>query len=282
MEANEENAQLFDQICSQRDNMRDAISEADEEDVWVPREIKFAETDETENRIKKEIQTKNLSDDDNSSSSSSDEEGCQEMNRVNSYRGSSKPKSQRITNDTTNNNNDIQMEGINEFKTLNPNDDTNWADYVDFNNQGEKVLNNNIRPVPTVKTENTNIEINMKNNLSNDEDNNWANFENFNELTNERCSSPNNTSTVEAANNLNIPNDRPNAYLTTAINENIQINEHSLSKPDEAALPIITPIVKLNSSDETPMESTNSIDERDVAESNPITISTTITTTIEN
>jgi hypothetical protein len=59
------------------------------------------------------------------------------MNRVNSYRGSSKPKSQRITNDTNdtnnNNNNDIQMEGINEFKTLNPNDDNNWADYVDFN-----------------------------------------------------------------------------------------------------------------------------------------------------
>jgi hypothetical protein len=67
---------------------------------------------------------------------------------------------------------------------------------------------------------------------------------------------------VEAANNLNIPNDRSTVYLTTTINENIQLNEHSLPKPDEAALPIITPIVKLNNSDETPMESTNSIDER--------------------
>ena len=37
---------MFDQICSQRDNMREAIGET-EEDVWVSREIKFAETDDS-------------------------------------------------------------------------------------------------------------------------------------------------------------------------------------------------------------------------------------------
>ena len=42
-------AQLFDQICSQRDNMRDAIGSSDlDEDVWVPREIKFAESEDSE------------------------------------------------------------------------------------------------------------------------------------------------------------------------------------------------------------------------------------------
>jgi hypothetical protein len=49
MEANEENAQLFDQICSQRDSMRDAIGGVEcDEDIWVPREIKFAEADDNE------------------------------------------------------------------------------------------------------------------------------------------------------------------------------------------------------------------------------------------
>lgn len=47
MEANDENAQLFDQICMQRDNMRETMGDNDE-DMWVSREIKFAEPSSTE------------------------------------------------------------------------------------------------------------------------------------------------------------------------------------------------------------------------------------------
>ncbi len=39
-------AQLFDQICSQRDNMRDTIGDVNDEDVWVACEIKYAETND--------------------------------------------------------------------------------------------------------------------------------------------------------------------------------------------------------------------------------------------
>jgi hypothetical protein len=35
---------MFDQICSQRDSMRDAVGDVNDEDVWVACEIKYAET----------------------------------------------------------------------------------------------------------------------------------------------------------------------------------------------------------------------------------------------
>lgn len=90
-------------------------------------------------------------DDDSSSSSSSDDDEKTEINHITSYRGnlngSSKPKSQRINADEAFNkpinfaNTDVQMELVNSNDFKEPSDDSNWADFGQFNSQVSEDLN---------------------------------------------------------------------------------------------------------------------------------------------
>lgn len=179
MDTNDENAQLFDQICSQRDSMRDAIGGGNgtsdgDEDVWVQREIKFADTTDVQMESSKNdydskkdfFKNSSSSSSESSSSSDSEDEIVDKTIQNELFMNNQEIKSneQQIEEMDYTNSNDEIIESQNDSNS-------NWADFSAF------------KPEPIKEQEQTNsIEENQIMDTKN-EGENWANFDGFKELS---------------------------------------------------------------------------------------------------